>query len=457
MLSSAPSKTRANETIAALATAPGIASVAIVRVSGEKALSIAGHLTRGKTLEPRYAHLAKLFGKTGELIDEGIVIYFKAPYSFTREDIVEFQCHGGMIVAEQILDAVLHCGARPAKPGEYTKRAFLSGRIDLTEAEAVAKLIEAKSEDAARMLARQLDGELAGYVETVRDRLIGMTAHAEVAIDYAEEDLPATLVETMAKVLEKTKEELGRLLRSSRRRKGLIEGFKIAIVGKPNVGKSSILNRLVSYERAIVSDIAGTTRDTIEEQIRIGTHLVRIVDTAGIRQADNVIEQIGVQRSRKAISEADLVLAVFDVNQPWEQEDDAIVETLESSAGQKPVLALLNKADLPHGLSKERLKCYPTLLCSAKSEIETLIIHLEEMLASIAGGDEMMLVNNRQIVAVEEAVRAIDEALIPFRSGELEFFSFHLQSAIQAIGSLSRPVQAYEILDKMFSEFCLGK
>jgi tRNA modification GTPase len=240
----------------------------------------------------------------GTLIDEAIVIYFQAPRSFTGEEVVEFQCHGGYVVAESLLRAVLAEGARLAQPGEFSKRAFLNGRFDLTQAEATAALIEAKSDDAARILARQMKGELRGYIEGIRDALLEILAYSEVVIDYAEEDLPQDVVEQ----IEVNSRRLNILSHVPSNQaedvQGLMQGFRVAIIGKPNVGKSSLLNALLDYERAIVSDIAGTTRDTIEEQVRIGTHLIRLVDTAGIRNAHDEIERIGIERSIAAIENA---------------------------------------------------------------------------------------------------------------------------------------------------------
>ena len=291
--------TTTTDTIAAIATAHGIGSIAIIRLSGSDALAIATKLTKKENFSPRYATLTNIYDKNNELLDEAIVIYFKAPFSFTAEDVVEFQCHGGVVVAELVLQACLDAGARLAEPGEFSKRAFFNGRIDLSKAEAIAQLIEAKSEDSAKILARQVKGELKEFIEEVREEIISVLAYSEVTIDYAEEDLPEDLIEQIQEKLNTLKEKLQKTLQASKARAGLMQGFKVAIVGKPNVGKSSLLNALLHYERAIVSDIAGTTRDTIEEQVRIGSHLIRIVDTAGIREANDTIEQIGIKRSKK--------------------------------------------------------------------------------------------------------------------------------------------------------------
>ncbi len=446
-----------NDTIAAVATAGGIGSVAIVRVSGDRALDIAKKLTKRSSFTPRYATLADLYDKDGEIIDEAIVIYFKAPHSFTTEDVVEFQCHGGTVVAEKILDAVFEAGARPAEPGEFTKRAFIGGRIDLTEAEAIAKLIEAKSADAAKILARQMKGELREFVEDARERLLRAVAFAEVTIDYAEEDLPEDLVDNILHQLEELERRMDRIVSSSERRRGLIEGFKVAIVGKPNVGKSSLLNAILNYERAIVSSIAGTTRDTIEEQIRVGSHLVRIVDTAGIRHSADTIEKIGIERSVAAVEQSEIVIALFDSSAPWDEEDERILSLLERYEEEKEIITALSKSDLPQKLDISKLERFSPLRLDKEKRAELILKALGERLSKMAQGDELLLVSARQIEALKRTKDAVKSAKEPLLNGELEIFSFYLTEAITAISSISKPVDFNDIMDKMFGEFCLGK
>ncbi|WP_456485718.1 tRNA uridine-5-carboxymethylaminomethyl(34) synthesis GTPase MnmE [Hydrogenimonas sp.] len=446
-----------SDTIAAIATASGVGSVAIVRVSGNEALEIAKKLTHKSTLKSRYAHLCNLYDTDNELIDEAIVIWFKAPHSFTTEDVVEFQCHGGSIVAEEILKTILSCGARLAEPGEFTRRAFLGGRIDLTEAEAIAKLIEAKSEDAAKILARQMKGELKRFVEEIKEQLLRAIAFAEVTIDYAEEDLPADMVESMLHQLDSIEKKIEEIVSSSERRRGLIEGFKVAIIGKPNVGKSSLLNRLLDYERAIVSDIAGTTRDTIEERIRIGGHIVRIVDTAGIRKSLDTIEKIGVERSINAVEQSDIVIALFDASRPWDEEDEQIHSLIRRYRDEKSFIVALNKTDLPKKLDDSRLLPYHPIELTTDNKAAVIAKELQKRLAKMAQGDEILLVSTRQIEAVKRAKEAIEAAKEPLMIGELEIFTFHLSEAIKAISSISKPVDFNDIMDKMFGEFCLGK
>ncbi len=442
------------DTIAAVATAHGVGSIAIVRVSGPRALELAKKMT-GRHFAPRTATLSSIYDTEQKLIDQGIVIYFKAPKSFTGEDIVEFQVHGGIVVANRILQTLTELGARLAEPGEFSKRAFLNEKLDLTEAEAIAKLIEAKSEDAAKILARQLKGELKSFVEDIREKLIRILAFVEVNIDYAEEDLPIDLHNQIKEQLMDIKKELQKVVESSIRRAGLIEGFKISIIGKPNAGKSSLLNALLNYERAIVSDIAGTTRDTIEESIKIGTHLVRFIDTAGIREAKDEIEKIGIDRSINAIEESDIVIAMFDASKPLDEEDRKIIELLNRYKDKKEIIAVLNKIDLDRKITD--IAGFETISLSVKKDISPLVERLKNLLDSFSNTEEIILISNRQIEAVKRASKAIEESVGPLEMEELEIFAFHLNEAIKEIGSITRPMQSGELLDKMFGEFCLGK
>ncbi|ABB43806.1 tRNA modification GTPase trmE [Sulfurimonas denitrificans DSM 1251] len=443
------------DTISAIATANGIGSIAIIRISGDRALEIASKITHKDNFTPRYASLSNIYDFHGELIDEAIVIYFKAPFSFTAEDVVEIQCHGGFIVAQSILKTTLLHGARLATAGEFSKRAFFNGRIDLSKAEAIAQLIEAKSEDAAKILAQQMKGSLKEYVEKIRDDLIHILAYSEVSIDYAEEDLPEDLVMQIQAKLKELKTSLNKTLQASKAREGLMQGFKVAIIGKPNVGKSSLLNALLNYNRAIVSDIAGTTRDTIEEQVKIGTHLIRIVDTAGIREASDEIERIGIERSLEAINESDIVIALFDASRVADYEDEQILSLIESKAGSKNVLHVKNKIDLEEKFYRSSLEF--DIEINSKEGVEELILALENIMNQANTSDEMMLISQRQIGAVQNTLNYIDEAFEPLQEQELEIFSFNLNEAIKEIASITRPFENDEMLDKMFGSFCLGK
>ena len=445
-----------SSTIVATATATGVSSISIIRVSGEMSLSIAKKITEKREIKPRVANLFSLYNYKNHLIDQAIVIYFQSPKSFTGEDIVEFQCHGGIVVAQEILESVIAHGARLAQAGEFSKRAFLNGKIDLTKAEAIAKLIETKSVDGAKILAKQLKGELKEFIDQSRESLLKAIAYSEVMIDYAEEEMPKDILENISTQLDSLIEHITKIVDASHRRRGLIEGFKVAIVGKPNVGKSSLLNALLSYDRAIVSDIAGTTRDTIEEQIRIGSHTIRLVDTAGIREANDSVEKIGVQRSIQSIEDADVVIALFDGNTLYEREDKKIIEILKS-INDKEIIVAINKSDLESKLDSQEVKEFNPIEVSTKYNFEKLTQKLENFFNSIGADEELMLISTRQIEAVQKAKKAIIEAKVPLLNGELEFFSYHLQDAVKTLGSISKPYDSEEILDKMFSEFCLGK
>ncbi len=443
-------------TIAAIATASGISSISIIRVSGDLALTLAKKVSKKEAIEPRHAYLTSLYNHDNHLIDHAILLYFKNPHSFTGEDIVEFQCHGGVIVAQEILETLLAHGAVLAEPGEFSKRAFLNGKIDLTKAEAIAKLIESKSVDAAKILAKQLKGDLKEFIDESREAMLRATAYSEVMIDYAEEDIPQDILDNIIKQLDALVVKIEKIVDASQRRKGLIEGFRVAIVGKPNVGKSSLLNGFLSHERAIVSEIAGTTRDTIEEQVRIGTHIIRLIDTAGIRDARDSIEKIGVERSLESIKDADVVIAMFDLSRTFDEEDAKIVEIIDAIED-KELIVTLNKSDLEHKLDLSFFSKYDVIDISAKNDFKRLTNRLENFFNSIGQDEELMLISTRQIEAVQKTKKAILEAKEPLLLGELEFFSYHLQDAITALSSISKPYDSEEILDKMFGEFCLGK
>ena len=445
-----------HNSIAAIATAHGVSSISIIRVSGDAALEIAHKISHLEKITPRYAHLTSLYTAQNDLIDQAIMIYFAAPNSFTGEEIVEFQCHGGMIVAQEILDTITSYGVRLAQPGEFSKRAFLNGKIDLTEAEAISKLIEAKSVDAAKILAKQMKGELKVFVDESREALLRSLAYSEVMIDYAEEDIPDDIMQSITVQLDGLTSKIEQIVDASHRRRGLIEGFKVAIIGKPNVGKSSLLNALLSYDRAIVSEIAGTTRDTIEEQVRIGSHIIRLVDTAGIRESEDTIEKIGIERSLSSVEDADVIIALFDASRVFDKEDVKILSILDALED-KHIIVAVNKSDLEKILDIEKLHNYDLIEVSAKRVFSKLTERLETLFDGIGEGEELMLISARQIEAVNQAKTSILEAKKPLIDGELEFFSYHLQEAVKSISSISKPYDNEEILDKMFGEFCLGK
>jgi len=443
-----------NDTIVAIATANGIGSISIVRLSGDEALNIALKISHKESLTPRFATLCSLYNQHNEVLDEALILYFKNPFSFTGEDIVEFQCHGGLAISSMIVDVAIKAGARLATPGEFSKRAFLNGKMDLTKAEAIAKIIEARSEDAVKLLAKQLKGELTFFVDDIRKDLLFMLAYTEVNIDYAEEDLPHDIYTQIETKLHAIQDKLQNTLEASKRREGLIEGFKVAIVGKPNVGKSSLLNKLLNTNRAIISDIAGTTRDTIEESVKIGTHLIKIVDTAGIRQSEDVIEKIGIEKSLEAINEADIIVALFDNSYVLNEEDKTILSLLEQTT-QKEKILVLNKCDLANQFDTSVLENYIAL--STKESITPLLNTLEKILDANTHSDDMTLISKRQIMAVEQTLNHIVQASNPLQTGELEFFAYHINEALENISNITRPYEHNQMLDVMFGEFCLGK
>ncbi len=399
-----------------------------------------------------------MYDKKNNLIDEAIVIYFKTPNSFTGEDIVEFQTHGGNIISSMIVDEVISLGARIANPGEFTKRAFLNSKIDLTQAEAISSLIEAKSEDAVKLLSKQLKGELRDFVNEIRDILVEVLAFVEVNIDYAEEDLPKDLEEQILNKLYNIKEKLHSTLTASSLREGLIEGFKISIIGKPNVGKSTILNKLLSFERAIVSDIAGTTRDTLEESLKIGTHLVKIVDTAGIRDTKETIEKIGIQRSIQSAKESEIIIAVFDMSLTLDKEDEEILNLLKEFKESKSIVVILNKSDKESkDFDKDKFRDFKTIIFNKNSKIELIVDELKNLLDNSVEENELILSSKRQINAVQKAYEAIDTSLQNLQINELELFAYNINDAIESISSITYPFERNEILDKMFGNFCLGK
>jgi len=400
------------------------------------------------------AKLSKIYDTKDELIDEALLIYFKNPHSFTGEDIVEFQCHGGIAITNIVLATCIEAGARIANPGEFSKRAFLNGKIDLSQAQAISKMIEARSEDAVKLLARQLKGELKDFVDDIRKDLLFMLAYTEVNIDYAEEDLPSDIFEQIKIKLDAIKIKLENTLESSKRREGLIDGFKVAIIGKPNVGKSSLLNKLLNFNRAIVSDIAGTTRDTIEESVKIGSHIIKIVDTAGIREANDEIEKIGIEKSIEAINEADIIIALFDGSRTFDDEDYKIVSLLDNTS--KKTITVVNKSDLQQKIDLSNFNNELVFL-NAKENINELINKVEVILNQNTSGDDVTLISKQQVNEVELTLNNIKEAFAPLESGELEFFAHHINVSLEHMSNITRPYEHTQMLDVMFGEFCLGK
>ncbi len=441
-----------SDTIAAIATAHGVGSISIVRLSGERALEFALKLSHKTKLTPRHATFTKLFNQNNEIIDEAIMIYFKAPYSFTGEDIVEFQTHGGFSVSEVLLEELVSLGARLALAGEFSKRACLNGKMTPLKALNIQDLILSKSALAAKIIARNMQGNLGELLEKIRTDLVKTLAFVETSIDYADDDLPSDLLEQISTMCEENSKILKEIYTLSQSKKGLIEGFKIAIVGKPNVGKSSLLNAFLSYERAIVSDIAGTTRDTIEESFKLGTHLLRIIDTAGIRESKDVIEQIGVALSKKSLEDADIILAVFDASRVQDKEDGKIFELLANT--DKKIFWILNKSDLENVFKNTQNKNFIKL--SAQKDITLLKEELQNYLNSF--DSEGIMVSSLDLInACKISSEAIFRAKGLLEESSLELFAFELNLAINELARFTKDFQRDEILDEMFGNFCLGK
>lgn len=438
------------DTIVATATANGVGAISIVRVSGKDALKLSLKLLKVKNLRPREAKFAKIYSVNGELIDEGIIIYFKAPNSFTGEDIVEFQTHGGFSVSNLVIENLLNLGARIAQSGEFSKRAFLNSKMSLSKAETIQALINSRSTDSHKILSRQLEGELGKFIDELRGELVKTLAYAETCIDYADEDLPSDILSSINSMLDKNIQKLSDIVEVSSQRKGLVEGFKVAIIGKPNVGKSSILNALLKKDRAIISDEAGTTRDTIEESLLIGTHLVRIIDTAGIRDGKSNVENLGIKHSLRVANEADIIIAVFDSSRVEDKEDEKILEILKNL--DKKVIKVINKSDLDRKLSSD----ITGIEISTKSSLKPLLDELKKYLDS-QNYDGIMLITTRQINATKNALKALKRAKFQLEESILELFAYEINLAIAEISSISRPFERSEILDEMFSNFCLGK
>ncbi|EAK9944695.1 tRNA uridine-5-carboxymethylaminomethyl(34) synthesis GTPase MnmE [Campylobacter lari] len=441
-----------NDTIAAIATAHGVGSISIIRVSGEKALELALKITRKKELTPRYAHLCKLYKNNNDFLDEALVIYFKAPYSFTGEDIVEFQLHGGFSLSEILLDELILAGARLANPGEFSKRACLNGKMDLLKALSIQDAIMSKSASAANIIAKNIKGDLSKFLNTIRIDLVQTLAFVETSIDYADDDLPQDLLDQIITMCEKNSKLLRDIVDISLSKKGLIEGFKVAIIGKPNAGKSSLLNSLLAFDRAIVSNIAGTTRDRIEESLKIGSHLIKIIDTAGIRNADDEIEKIGVNLSYESIKEADIIIAVFDGSKEFEEEDERILQALKNC--NKKIIYVLNKSDLTTKF-KHEISTSCIHICAQKNT-QVIKENLNEYLNTL-DSDGMLISNTLILNACKNASEAILRARDLLKESSLELFAFELNLAIGEIAQFTKDFERDEILDAMFSNFCLGK
>ena len=452
--------TKEFDTIAAISTPLGEGAIAIVRLSGSDALSIAKKVFQGKDLDKVASHTINyghIFDKD-RLVDEVMLSVMKAPKTFTREDLVEINTHGGIAVTQEILQLLLRSGARLAEPGEFTKRAFLNGRIDLAQAESVMDLIRAKTDQAANIAVKQLDGSLSNLINNIRQEILESLAQVEVNIDYPEYDDVETMTSQM--LLEKTahfEQLLETLLATAKRGKILREGLRTAIIGRPNVGKSSLLNQLLREEKAIVTDIAGTTRDVITEFANIGGVPLELIDTAGIRETEDVVEKIGVERSQKALEEADLVLLVLDASSPLTPKD---LELLELSSATNRIV-LLNKTDLPEKIELEKLPEDFIRISALKNEnLDAVEKQIRALFFSgeIEAKDATTLSNARHIGLVEQALDALKEANRGLAMGlPVDLIQVDVTRCWQLLGEITGEAAPDELITQLFSQFCLGK
>ena len=455
------------DTIAAIATPLGEGGIAIIRVSGPEAVAVVDRVYRGKRSLKEVASHTIHYGhivdpSTGERLDEVMVSVMRAPRTYTREDVVEVNCHGGIMVVRRVLETILKHGARLAEPGEFTKRAFLNGRIDLSQAEAVMDLIRSKTDRAMKMALKQVEGSLSREIKALRQMLIETLAHIEVTIDYPEHDVEEVTRELLRERCQQVEDGIDRLLRSAKEGKILREGLKTAIIGLPNVGKSSLLNALVKENKAIVTDIPGTTRDVIEEYVNIRGIPLQWIDTAGIRETEDEVERIGVERSRQALKEADLILLVLNRAEPLRKEERTLLETVK---GMNTIL-VVNKGDLEPVLDVDWLRKeyahLPLVEISAKEgwgldRLEETIAEL--VLGGKVEGDDLTYVSNsRHIALLHEAKAALREAVEANESGlPVDIVQIDLRRAWEKLGEILGEEVSEALIDQLFSQFCLGK
>ncbi|CAM3221045.1 tRNA uridine-5-carboxymethylaminomethyl(34) synthesis GTPase MnmE [Lactococcus hircilactis] len=448
------------DTIAAISTPLGEGAISIVRLSGANALKIAGEVFRGKNLEEVASHTIN-YGHVFDqdtLLDEVMVSVMRAPKTFTREDIVEINTHGGIAVTQEILQVLLRHGARLAEPGEFTKRAFLNGRMDLAQAESVMDLIRAKTDKAANIAVKQLNGSLSVLINSIRQEILEALAQVEVNIDYPEYDDVETMTSQM--LIEKTahfQALLTHLLATAKRGKILREGLKTAIIGRPNVGKSSLLNQLLREEKAIVTDIAGTTRDVITEFANIGGVPLELIDTAGIRETEDIVEKIGVERSVKTLKEADLILLVLDASSALTKKD---VELLKLSTSSHRII-LLNKTDLPEKIEWNQLPEGFIRISALNNENLDAVeekINALFFAGSMDAKDATVLSNARHIGLVEKALAALTEANAGLAAGlPVDLVQVDITRCWQILGEITGEAAPDELITQLFSQFCLGK
>lgn len=455
------------DTIAAISTPPGEGAISIVRMSGEEAVSIAQKVFSGKDLTQAKSHTIN-YGhivdpKTHEEIDEVMVSLMLAPKTFTREDVVEINCHGGIVATNRILQLLLVNGARLAEPGEFTKRAFLHGRIDLAQAESVMDLIRAKTDRSMKIALNQLDGNLSHLIDSLRKDILDVLAQVEVNIDYPEyDDVEEMTTKLLKEKAIEIKQRIEQLLKTASQGKIMREGLATALVGRPNVGKSSLLNHLLHEDKAIVTDVAGTTRDVIEEYVNVSGVPLKLIDTAGIRETDDKVEKIGVERSKKAIEQSDLVLLVLNAAESLTKED---LELIRLTNDKKRII-ILNKTDLEEKLDRKELaKISENAPVYATSILKNEGVEaLEEAISKLFfNGIEnsqstVMVTNARHIALLKKAQNSLDSVLEGISSGmPVDLVQIDMTEAWNLLGEITGESYEDELLDQLFSQFCLGK
>ncbi|MBS6283305.1 MAG: tRNA uridine-5-carboxymethylaminomethyl(34) synthesis GTPase MnmE [Oscillospiraceae bacterium] len=454
-----------SDLIAAISTAPVPAAIGILRLSGPGALEAVDRVFRAARGGPMAAApdrklvYGTLLDGQGSPIDQVLATVSRGPNSYTGEDTAELQCHGSPMVLTLGLEALCAAGARPAGPGEFTRRAFLNGRLDLPQAEAVGDLLEARTDAAVRTAAGQLGGALSRRVEAVYDGLVDLMAHFHAVLDYPDEDIDPFRASELAAALAAAADGLSALLETYDRGKYLVQGVPCAIVGAPNAGKSSLLNALLGYERAIVTPIPGTTRDTVEETVRLGGVLLRLIDTAGLRKTEDPVERLGVERSRRAMEEAGLILVVLDQSQPATEEDKDLVRQAVDLA---PTILVLNKADLPRGLDfTEDLHLAPAIPVSAKAGagLEDLGELVAGMFPQPAAGEAgAVLTNARQAEAARRALESVHAASEGLAQGITpDAVLTDVEGAMAALGELTGRSVREDVVERIFARFCVGK
>lgn len=455
-----------DDTISAIATALGVGSIGVIRLSGPDSLAIADRIFTGREKPGKDNARKLLYGhildRKGQPIDEVLAVYMPGPHSYTGEDVCEIQCHGGRQALQEILSLTYQAGARPAEPGEFTKRAFLNGRLDLAEAESVMDIINAKSRQALVAANRGHEGGLSRKVRELRKKLRDLVVQLEAAIDYPEEDIEEVTYDRAAEVLAEGQAAVARLVRQGSAGRILREGLRTAIVGRPNVGKSSLLNSLLQADRAIVSNIPGTTRDIIEEQMTIGGILLVLTDTAGLRDTEDLVEKIGVERSRAALEDAQLALVVLDGSQPLSGEDRELLRSLKD----RKKLILVNKSDLPQMLDTEGLQREygrsDVIVLSVKTGegMEQVEQWLREFVYGEGSDSESssMTQNARQQDLLEKALRSLEDALEGARQHlPYDCLTIDLTQTLHDLGEITGEDVPDEIIDEIFAQFCVGK